>query len=98
MDTTSSLCILGRLNAPHYHLPAGVVVNTADSCIVFVNRLAQEVLDWKEAGLLGMDLEITAGSLCEDRSVIRPKSTGRPSYSIQGKNSLGIWLASSKRV
>ncbi|WP_075790673.1 sensor domain-containing protein [Massilia putida] len=70
MGTTPPTEILHRLDALHDHLPAGVVVHDADGCIVFANRLVQELLGRSEAELLGTD-PATAGwtVLREDGSI-----------------------------
>lgn len=72
MDTTSSSDILGRLNALHDHLPAGVVVHAADGRIVFVNRLAQELLGRKEADLLGKDPRDDSWIVLREDGSVRP--------------------------
>jgi diguanylate cyclase (GGDEF)-like protein/PAS domain S-box-containing protein len=55
MPRISSVDVLPHLNELHDHLPAGVVVHAADGRIVFVNRLAQELLGRSEGQLLGTD-------------------------------------------
>jgi len=68
--------VLRCLDALHEHLPAGVVVYTADGRIVFANRLAQELLGRTQAELLGIDAGIGRWALLHaDGSVMQSEES-----------------------
>jgi diguanylate cyclase (GGDEF)-like protein/PAS domain S-box-containing protein len=74
MPRISSVNVLPRLSELHDHLPAGVVVHAADGRIVFVNRLAQELLGRSEGQLLGTDpsKEISDWAVLRDDGSVMP--------------------------
>ena len=72
MGSTSSTDILRSLDALYDHLPAGVVVHAADGRIVFVNRLAQELLGRSEADLIGTDPVVDGWAVLREDGSVRP--------------------------
>jgi PAS domain-containing protein len=72
MGSTSSTDILRSLDALYDHLPAGVVVHAADGRIVFVNRLAQELLGRSEAELIGTDPVVDGWAVLREDGSVRP--------------------------